>query len=495
MAQVQPYEHDIFISYAHIDDTPLMSGEEGWVSEFHKTLEALVKQILGEELEVWRDPKLQGNDYFSDTLVEAVPQAAILVSILSPRYLKSEWCLRELERFTSVADTDHLTHKSRVFKVVKTPIERTQEPAPLNQLLGYEFFTIDEANGKPHEFRIEFGPEAKQHYLAKLYDLAYEIADTLKQLSKSTEDNVDSISNAPIYLAETTSDLNEQRESVKAELRQLGHTVLPDQPLPIQSERLHEVIKANIEKCILSIHMIGENYSFIPEGDQRSIVRLQNDIAVAQCKNKQSMQRVIWMPIELKPKSKNQQKLVEFLQTDSDSIICADILMTNLEELKSVIQDKLKQPKTSKAANDHDLDNKEIYLICDQCDYDATTPLADYLFDQGHEVIFPVFEGDETEVREDHTDKLLASDIVIIYQGKASDLWLSSKLRDLKKLPGYDGCKPKLAKAIFAAAPATPQKERLRTHDAIIIKHFESFTPECLKPLVSEIEKTQAGNR
>ena len=493
MAQVQPYEHDIFISYAHIDDTPLMTGEEGWVSEFHKTLEALVKQILGEELEVWRDPKLQGNDYFSDTLVEAVPQAAILVSIISPRYLKSEWCLRELERFTSVADADRLTNKSRVFKVVKTPIERAQEPSPLNQLLGYEFFTVDEASGRPSEFRIEFGPEAKQHYLAKLYDLAYEIADTLKQLSNSNAENVEPTSNVSIYLAETTSDLSEQRESVKAELRQLGYTVLPDQALPIQSERLHEVIKANLDQCVLSIHMIGENYSFIPEGDKRSIVRLQNDIAVAQSKN-HSMQRIIWMPIKLMPKSENQQKLVEFMQTDSDSIICADLLKTNLEELKSVIQDKLKQPKASKAANDDALDSKEIYLVCDLCDYDATTPLADYLFDQGHEVILPVFEGDETEVREDHTDKLLASDIIIIYQGKASDLWLSSKLRDLKKLPGYDGCKPKLAKVIFAGAPVTPQKERLRAHDAIIIKHFETFTSECLKPLVSEIEKIPAGN-
>lgn len=494
MAQVQPYEHDIFISYAHIDDTPLMSGEEGWVSEFHKTLEALVKQILGEELDVWRDPKLQGNDYFGDTLVEAVPQAAILVSIISPRYLKSEWCLRELERFTSVTDTNRLANKSRIFKVVKTPIERTHEPSPLDQLLGYEFFSVDEASGKPHEFRIEFGPEAKQHYLAKLYDLAYEIADTLKQLSNNAVENAETSSSAPIYLAETTSDLSEQRESVKAELRQLGYTVLPDQPLPTQSERLREVVKANIEQCALSIHMIGENYSFIPEGDQRSIVRLQNDMAAAYCKN-QTMQRIIWMPVKLTTNSESQQKLVKFMQTDSDSIICTEILKTNLEELKSVIQDKLSKPKkSSKAANDPNLDSKEIYLICDQCDFDAITPLADYLFDLGHEVILPVFEGDEAEVREDHTDKLLTSDIVIIYQGEASDLWLSSKLRDLKKLPGYDGCKPKLAKAIFAAAPATPQKERLRTRDAMIIKHFETFTPECLKPLVSEIEQTQVGN-
>ena len=39
---------------------------------------------------IWRDPKLQGNDYFSDKLVGTLPKAAVLVSIVSPRYVKSE---------------------------------------------------------------------------------------------------------------------------------------------------------------------------------------------------------------------------------------------------------------------------------------------------------------------------------------------------------------------------------------------------------------------
>lgn len=91
-----PWEHDIFISYAHIDDTPLMEEEAGWVSKFHTTLDALVKQIAGDDLTIWRDLRLQGNDYFCDTLVGALPKSSVLVSILSPRYVKSEWCLKEL---------------------------------------------------------------------------------------------------------------------------------------------------------------------------------------------------------------------------------------------------------------------------------------------------------------------------------------------------------------------------------------------------------------
>src|SRR2546430_17662985 len=119
MGHVTSFKHDIFISYAHIDDTPLMEGEEGWVSKFHQSLEALVKQILGDAPNIWRDPKLQGNDYFSDKLVGALPDTALLVSILSPRYVKSEWCLRELETFLRDAESKgsvRVGDKSRIFK-------------------------------------------------------------------------------------------------------------------------------------------------------------------------------------------------------------------------------------------------------------------------------------------------------------------------------------------------------------------------------------------
>jgi hypothetical protein len=135
-------------------------------------------------------------------------------------------------------------------------------------------------------------------------------------------------------------------------------------------------------------------------------------------------------------------------------------------------------------------------LVCDQHDFDAASKLDDYLYDQEFEVFVPVFEGSETEVREDHMDKLLSCDAIIIYQGEATDLWLSSKLRDLRKLPGYDGFRPKLATAIYAGPPDSPHKERLRSREATIIKNFQSFSAEALKPFMAAIEagRKEAAN-
>ena len=29
------YQHDVFISYAHIDNQPALEGQTGWIDDFH----------------------------------------------------------------------------------------------------------------------------------------------------------------------------------------------------------------------------------------------------------------------------------------------------------------------------------------------------------------------------------------------------------------------------------------------------------------------------
>ncbi len=497
MGQAAPFEHDIFISYAHIDDKPLLEGDTGWVTSFHQTLDTMVQQVSGEELKIWRDPKLQGNDYFNDTLVEALPKTAVLISIVSPRYLKSDWCLKELEEFRSRADDAiRIEDKSRIFKVVKTAIPRDAQPAPLDELLGYEFFKVDPETGRPVEFRVEFGDEAKLSYFERLGDIAYEITDLLNKIRGAEGASGGVAQGDPVYLAETTSDLSAERDRVRAELRQLGHEVLPDRPLPIDADKLKAALEADLARCSLSVHLMGEKAGFVPEGEQRSVVRIQNEFAAAQSKAR-GLPRLIWIPPGLVPTDARQEKFIEMIETDASAQAGADVLRTSLEDLKSIVRDRLQQPVVAPATDPGDQEPGcvQVYLVCDQCDFEHSQALADYLYDGGFEVVFPVFEGDETEVREDHVDKLATSDVVIIYRGEASELWLSSKQRDLRKLPSYDGYKPKLATAIYLGAPETPQKKMFRTREALVIKAFGEFEAEHVEPLLAAVKEATGGKQ
>ena len=132
---------------------------------------------------------------------------------------------------------------------------------------------------------------------------------------------------------------------------------------------------------------------------------------------------------------------------------------------------------------------QRVYLICDQRDVEATQPLVDFLFSR-FEVTLPVFDGDESQVRREHEANLAECDAVVVYYGAGNELLLRSKLRELQKIAGYGRTKPMLAKAIYVAPPDAPEKQRLRTHDALVIRADAAFTPSLLEPFVDQL--TQA---
>ncbi len=212
------FEHDIFISYAHIDNRPV--GQEKWIETFHERLAVVLSQLLGEDPEIWRDLKLQGNDYFDDAIVNQLPGTAILVSVLSPRYVQSEWCTKEVQKFLEVADQTggvRVGEKSRIFKVVKTQVPLDEQPSELQGMLGYEFFEVDPQTGRPREFSQRYGPDAEYRYWAKLDDLAYDIRDLLKVMKEQGNGSVspETSTGITVYLAPTSSDLKKHHDQIR----------------------------------------------------------------------------------------------------------------------------------------------------------------------------------------------------------------------------------------------------------------------------------------
>ncbi|NIQ59513.1 MAG: hypothetical protein GWN71_41060, partial [Gammaproteobacteria bacterium] len=82
-------------------------------------------------------------------------------------------------------------------------------------------------------------------------------------------------------LAETTGDLRDARDRLKRELLERGHVVLPDRPLPLVGPQLESAVRDCLERCVLSIHLVGSVYGLVPEGAEHSVVELQNSIAAA----------------------------------------------------------------------------------------------------------------------------------------------------------------------------------------------------------------------
>lgn len=503
------FQGDAFISYAHMDNVELIEGGKGWVTNLHRALEIRVGQLLGKPPEIWRDPKLTGNDAFGETLMERLRRVASLISVVSPRYVKSEWARRELAEFWKAAEEQggvHFHNKARIFKVLKTPVPLELHPPELQHLLGYQFFKIDPDTGRVRELDEVFGPEAQRDFWMRLDDLAHDICCLVEMLETSVTAVIPKSDRAQkaVFLAQTTFDLREQREAIKRDLQQHGYDVLPARALPHVESEVMEAVRADLAQSQMSIHLFGKTFGLVPEGSMQSLLEIQNELAIERGSNG-DFSRLLWIPPGLEVHDERQQRVVEQLRMDPRTQKGADLLETFLEDFRTAIQDRLKEDRLKEdrlkevsksksapptpggsaiAASAH----AQLYLIYDHRDAAITSPWEDFLFEQGLEIIRPVFEGDEAEIREHHEENLRSCDGALIFYGSGNECWLRRKLRELQKSPGYGRTKPLPATAISLIPPRTSDKERFRTHEALVIPQWDGFSREPLQPLISSLK-------
>jgi hypothetical protein len=549
------FDYDIFISYGHVDDEdPFGYGDDkGWVDLLFERLPKMVQSHLGDSQppRVWRDARsLQGNDELREAIRTGVTRSLLFVPIVSPRYVLSDWCRTELQTFCDSAPpatSSVAPFRLRIFKVVKRPLVLPhlldKEPPQLRDLIGYQFYEME------GDMPCEFNPHATSggtdpKYWLVLNRLAWHIAKMLSDLkyasgaqqNQQPQQSPPAVSaptaNAPnttedgdalkttastslavpqpapsllspkvsepskyVYLAETSSDLAEQRERVRDELQQRGYGVLPDSKLPLSMPEIDEAVGAHLSRCALSVHLVGASYGFIPENEDednpRSTIRIQEELAAARGAADTTFQRLFWLPPGLDPKGTRQKAFVGELQNRITA--GAELLQTSLEDLKTRIMEKLNPaPKPSARVERAGSALKHVYLICDNRDKKDVQPIKRYLFNQRFEVITSSDEGDSKQIAEYHRENLLSCEAALIYYGNADERWVTSKLRDLERAYGLGRTDDWAASAVYIASPPTEDKEGFLTHMVpLVIQNFKDFDPAPLEPFV---EAAQSGD-
>jgi hypothetical protein len=485
------FDVDVFVSYAHLDDAALSADQKGWVSKLHETLDRRLGQLLGKPARIWRDPKLHGNDVFADSIVEQVQRAAVLVSIVSPRYVKSEWTTREVTEFCKAAALHggvQVHDKSRIFKVLKTPVPLDQQCPPLPSLLGYEFFVVDPDTGNFREFDEQFGDQYRQKFLMKLDDLAQDLTALLEFVeSPNVPDASESTGQGIVYLAVTTHDLQEQQDTIRRDLQQHGYTVLPAQSMPTVGSDVETAVRADLARSSLSIHLVGKRYSLTPEGSTSSLIEIQNELAIERAEHG-GFNRLLWIPPGLQVDDPRQQQVIARLRADPRGAQDSDLLETPLEDLRTVIHETLERPAAKAAtprAETPSTAAPSVYFLYDERDTESVSPWADLLFNKGLEVIHPAFKGD---IRAYQEENLRTADAVVIFFGSTDEVWVRRKFSELQKIPGYGRTKPAPAVVVCLLPPQTPEKQRFRTHDATVIAQYDGPSADSWVPLIARLK-------
>lgn len=496
MSYLRNCESDVFISYAHFDDEPMFpgAGQRGWIEVFHRALEVRLRQLLGETPDVWRDPALGGNEYFEDTLRDKLLKTALFLSVITPRYVRSESCLKEVEEFCRGANQSgglRFQDKARLMKVVKTKVELADMPLPLQPLLGYQFYELDEAK-RPREYRLPPDPadETYKACLDTLEDLAYDIKMTLEALRTSALQDATAQPPQPeriVYIAETISDLRPVSDQLRREFRQHGFIVFPCEAAPENGARYREFVASQLGQATVSVHLLGELYGTTLEGESQSKVEIQIEQAGLMAQ-RGALRRVLWLPEGLTPKEDRQRHYIDTLQQDATNQVNTELLKTSIENLKTYVLRKLAEGPKPQPSDKPVGTPLIIYLIHDQGDVQAVDPLRDHLMTLGYEVKPSYFDGDEKELREYHQENLVQCDAAIIYYGATNELWVQRKLYDLRKAFGLGRQRPFRAKAVFVGSPSNQEKERFRTQDAIVLKVPQVYAGDTLAPFLGPLE-------
>jgi TIR domain len=473
------FNNDIFISYAHADN------RDGWVDAFHTSLENRLG-VLGVEARIWRDKKLSGADVFSDQILDQLKQSALLISILSPNAMRSNWCEKERQKFEQYAEASggfRIGNLVRALKVVMTPADRDAHQ-PIFGTIGYEFFEKNRQTGRyDHYFRQDARFE-------KLIDgLAQEIKAFLQTLASAAPQP----DKPAVYVAEVSSDLEPDRARVVDQLRAWGYRVAPSGPLPIHAPGLRAAIGSALGEAVLSVHLLSDKRGAIPDEEDKSILALQYELA-----NARALERVVWVLPDTQPHS------------SVDAVIQAGSVhglerlegQKTIEDLKEILAAKLNRLDERARGTSNGGPKLNIYVVCHRRDHpfcdeaedrDDALKLKLFLDGRGYCVwLPPVNVTDPRECDKDHRETLKLSDAVILYWGAADEAWFRRTLRELTKARSTTRRnRPFAAEAIYFSRPPCDEKGQYRTHLDLALEQFQGFQPEAMRPFLDRLRQTK----
>ncbi|MGA2256355.1 MAG: serine/threonine-protein kinase, partial [Thermoguttaceae bacterium] len=479
---------DIVLNYAAIDDQPMFEGKPGWVSQLHRNLELRVEQLSGQRISIARLPEPSDSTVVGAQVLEHLPHVKAMISVVSPPFIKSDVCRSEVEQFWQIAERtggQWVENRARLLKVLKTTVSAEEMPPSLanifSPLLGFEFFELDPQTGRVREFDETFGPAFRQRFFERMYDLAHDLCQLLRTLRHV------GVAKSPacdpgaerrwVYLATTTSDVQDERDRIKRELLERGHVVLPDAPLPLLARDVESVVRSCLAKCSIAVHLLGRHFGVTPEDSSESIPALQLRLSAMQSEH-QDLQRLVWMPGQGETVDQRQREFVQRVQEDPTLHRNSEIIEGNLNLLKKDLIRRLKPPEEKpRPAGRAAQATRKVYLICDSRDESAVEALEDYLFERGLEVCLPAFDGSDADAESLHRENLLTCDAVLVYYGAAPKAWVDIKLRELLKAAGFGREQPIQSQAVYVAPPDDHRKERFRSHQADVIRQSQVFAP------------------
>jgi hypothetical protein len=498
---------EIFISYACDDNvvSPGLKNGKGFVSALIDHLDYVFKRQGPPKVRLWWDERqIDRATRIDNAIDEGIKRASLLLVVMSRNWLSRPWCLEELKLFSEQQD-----YGQRIVLLHANHVERASHPSALQNMRGFDFFSLDNWRQAGNE-RLFFDLGEVKDPL--FYDNVNELGGLLwsrartignkvapgppdaqgqRQGLEQGQEQVPPQGQVPvlgqvreqarkngrtIYLAKPAADTATFYRRVASELEREGYTVVPPvtQSIPEDSGAAAlEFIDGALKSAECSIHLLGEKKGSKPDEELDYIVPLQlqraglransADKSAEQAPAAVPFQRIIWAPKSPEEDCKFTvngfrepvQVVKKFdTQLDGDQLY-GDVSSAFLTNLKRDLERRKTVPETAEAQADGA--NSRIYIWHHEADWDFARMVRRWLQNNKVETMLPGRDNDPDKGKL-HRMNLAECDVVFLCRAHATDVWTNMSARELRDWRGLNRIEKFVLRSLVLGPPPDVSK-------------------------------------
>jgi hypothetical protein len=496
MAYVSGYKWDVFVSYARIDDAPLVEGEKGWVTTLVDALMVGVRFYLGEEIKLFfdLDEAGPGTNELED-LKRAAAASALMVVIASPAYCRREWTMAELDTFLGTCPDKH-----RLFAVERLPLPPGEAwPDALERKIRYPFHE-PLPRGKA---KVPLTPATGSKYHLAVMDLAHRIQEQLRSLPSANASGPDEAmiriipeaqleaaepkaffqppASAPprrtILLARGSHDVADDLDSVRRFLGQYKESVavVPEVPYSEEAGTFLKSFETDLASADIFVQLLGADSPGAVAGFPEGYARYQLDRAKAAGKTILQWRRpdLDWAKIA---------------DDDYRSMVGAsEVMPVGLEEFKRHIRGCAGRAEPEPPV----CHEKRVFITADRANLMTAEAIASEFEAEDFEPKLPRFDGSARENRE-HLYKMMAeAGIVMVVNAIRPPIWFDNQRKVFEFIKGRRAVAPQ-GLAVCSVPPAVDLEPETLGGEFVHIDCTDGFDPARLRDYISSLKRHAA---
>lgn len=437
--------HDVFISYSHADDEVPIGAKSGWVTTFCTELKKVLRRkIGGDGASVWMDHRLAANEIVDETLLESVRASRTLVLFLSPGYLKSTWCSKELGNFLEINQAKK--NKESVFIVELEPTPREKWHPRLQALTPIQFYVSEACGGEAPRLLGYPVPDLCEdnQYWRNLNSLAHLIRNHLTALSEirlsvaglSPVSPMSVVQESPlIWIAQPVSQLVNNWENLVEALRQRGARIVPvgSRAYPLSTVTgLMAAVQDDLKVAQLLVQLLDEHPGDIPAGGTDSLTAIQAMAACNQRRINKGLRYMHWRPPSVQ---------IEEMADSSQKNLLLGAMACGFEEFRRQVLeavDALFKPKPLLTQTSAITDSITLCVSGGPKDEALSTQISAIVADLGHSALVAPSTPEAGQTPQEfrlQVDQMLSEvEGVILVYGQETASWVQSQYAHVRKI-------------------------------------------------------------